>query len=62
MLINSLFLVDSTLYVPSYYFTTMLHLGALFKSQHRTYSTEEGDETTYKAGSTTPLFKILLVA
>ena len=34
LLINSLFLVDSTSDLPSYYFATILHLGALFKSQH----------------------------
>ena len=34
LLINSLFPVDSTLDLLSYYFATILHLGALFKSQH----------------------------
>ena len=35
LLINSLFLVDSTSDLPSYYFTTIPHLRALFKSRHQ---------------------------
>ena len=33
LLINSLFPVDSTPDLPTYYFASILHLGALFKSQ-----------------------------